>query len=84
MNMDKVETVLVNQSLLGRLLDYGSIQKFHENVMLPSGFENALYAEEVAIRTADMIRTQKQLVGSSSYSQITLKRSRTLLSLMYF
>src|SRR6266516_2143668 len=26
MNMDKVETVLVNQSLLGRLLDYGSIQ----------------------------------------------------------
>ncbi|SRR6266487_2313434 len=26
MNMEKVETVLVNQSLLGRLLDYGSIQ----------------------------------------------------------
>ena len=39
-------------------LDYGHIEQFHQNVRLPNGMENSLYAEEFAIMKADSIRTQ--------------------------
>ena len=40
-------------------LDYGLIEKFYDNLLLPNGHENSLYAEKVAIRRADAICKQK-------------------------
>ncbi len=49
-------------------INYGHIEQFHQNVRLPNGMENSLYAEEFAIKKADYIRTQKETEHSGAFT----------------
>lgn len=58
-------------------LDFGLIQRFQDNLTRPDGSENSVYAEEVAIRKADEVRTKENddkkldfLILSDNYTAI--------------